>query len=286
VSRGLRPSPAAATALALWLGLLAADAGRADAAAEDAAPGAGSDAALSGDDIYRKVVENRFRSFEQETVLTSGDRGGNEQETRLEMTWKDWRGPDDGPVDGYYSKTRIVYTAPFDLRYTAYLISQRVEPPNDQFLYLPSSRRTRRVNLRGESIFGTDFSFEDVVPREFEDATYRRLPDAEVEGVTTWVVEATPKPETDSEYSRFVLFVDKERHVPLRTRYYDADGTEVKELRSPPGRVREFDGVHVPMESTMRNLQLDTYTVAEILDLEPNPELRRGTFDLRRLEGH
>ena len=245
-----------------------------------------ADAHLTGADIYRRVVDNRFRSAKQEMTLTSGDRGKNEQQMRLEMTWQDWRGADDKAVDGYYSKTLVVYTDPFDVRYTAYLVMQKEQPPNDQFVYLPSRRKVRRVNLRNETVFGTDFSFEDVIPREFENATYRRLPDEVVDGILCYVVESTPKPEQNSEYSKFLLYVEKAHAVPLRVRYWSENGVEVKELVSPAESIQEFDGIYEPMRATMRTIVQDTYTLAVVEKLTPNPELPRATFDPRKLEGH
>ncbi len=277
LSAWLRPVFAAALLAGAAPGVAVAD------ALEDAPP---RDAGLTGAEIYRRVLKNRFESFNQDMNLTSGDRGGNEQRTDLRMTWQDWRDTEDKATNGFFSKTLVTYTAPFDIRYTSYLVIQKEAPPNDQFVYLPSRRRVRRVNLRGETIFGTDFSFEDIVPREFETATYKRMPDELVDGVPCFVVEATPKPEQNSEYSRFLLYVEKQHYVPIRTRYWSTAGVEVKELMSPPSSIQDFDGVFIPMRATMRNLTQDTYTVAEIEKLEANPELTKGTFDPRRLEGH
>jgi hypothetical protein len=272
-----------ARAAALLLVLAALPSPVLAAAREDAQTG---DAALSGSDIYRRVIQNRFRSFNQDMILASGDRGGNEQHTQLRMTWKDWRDAEDKAVDGFFSKTLVRYTDPFDLRYTSYLVIHKDQPPNDQFVYLPSRRKVRRVNLRAESLFGTDFSFEDIVPREIESASYRRMPDEAVEGVSCFVVEATPKPVENSHYSRFLLYVEKQHSVPIRTRYWSEANVEVKELVSPPASIQDFGGIFIPMKATMRNLQQDTYTVATVLKLEPNPELPKTTFDPRRLEAH
>lgn len=272
-----------ARAAALLLVLAALPSPALAAAREDAQS---LDAALSGSDIYRRVVQNRFRSFSQDMTLTSGDKGGNEQHTELRMTWQDWRDPEEKAVEGFFSKTLVRYTEPFDLRYTTYLVIHKDQPPNDQFVYLPSRRKVRRVNMRAETVFGTDFSFEDIVPREIESATYRRMPDETVEDVPCFVVEATPKPAENSHYSRFLLYVEKQHSVPVRTRYWSEADVEVKELFSPPSSIQDFGGVFIPMKATMRNLQQDTYTVATILKLVPNPDLPKTTFDPRRLEAH
>jgi len=250
-------------------------------ALEDALP-----AEPDGRTIYERVLENRFRAYEQTSRLVSGDRGGAEQESRLRMTWQSFRDGDGRPSAGVLSKSLVKYTHPFDLRYSGYLIQNNAGRPNDQFVYLASSRRIRRVNLRSEAVFGTDFTFEDVLPRELEEASYQRLPDEAVQGVACYVVDVTPTPESDSQYSRFLVAVEKLHFVPIRTRYWDERGVEVKELVADPAQIQEFGGVFIPMFLTMRNLQLDTYTSLHVEELLANPELEATTFDLRRLETH
>ena len=61
---------------------------------------------------------------------------------------------------------------------------------------------------------------------------------------------------------------------------------EIKNLTAPFAKVQEIEGVWVPMELTMRSLQLETFTTLTITDLEPNPKLHRKIFDLSRLESH
>lgn len=288
-TRRLASSLVAVASATAWLAAAPAYADDARAASppatagEDALP---DDAALTGDDIYARVQTNRFRSYIQHTRLLSGDRADTTQETRLEATWKNLRDEQDRPTDGVYSKSRIEYTYPFDVRFTTYLIIDNADRANDQFVYLPSRRRVRRVNLRGESVLGTDFSFEDVVPRELEHSTHVRLPDEVVQGSRCWAIEATPRASEDSEYSRFVLVVEKQHAVPLVTRYFDRAGVEIKHLEAKRESVREFDGVFVPMRAKMTQLQTESWTELTVEKLIPNPDLAEGAFDLRRLERH
>jgi len=245
-----------------------------------------ADAELSGRDVYQCVVDNRFRSYVQDTRLVSGDRGAAVQESRLLMTWSSFRDEQEQPVKGVLSKTIVRYTDPFDLRFSGYLVVNNDERPNDQFVYLNARRKVRRVNLREEAVFGTDFTFEDVVPNEVEDGDYERLPDIELEGNPVFVVEVIPKKQENSEYSKFVIHVDKARCVPLLTRYWDEKDVEVKQLTAIAEKIKTIDGVHWPMELTMRNLQLESYTTLLVEKLDANPKLDRRSFDLRRLESH
>ncbi|HEY8455087.1 MAG TPA: outer membrane lipoprotein-sorting protein [Actinopolymorphaceae bacterium] len=250
-------------------------------AAEDAEPHG-----PSGREIYERVLANRFQAYRQTARLVSGDRAGNEQESRMTVLWKSFRDEQGAPRNDVLSKTKIRYTHPFDLRFSGYLLINNHTRSDDQFVYLNSRRRIRRVNLRGEPVLGSDFSFEDVVPRELEDADYRRLADELLDGRPVWVVEVTPRPGTESEYSRFRSWVDRERDVVLRTLYWDTSGVQVKELRAPAEEVRAFDGVWVPMRTEMRNLLTGGYTVFHVEQLAPDPEVADGEFDPRRLESH
>jgi hypothetical protein len=244
------------------------------------------DAKLSGRDIYQCVLDNRFDAYIQHSKLISGDRGGSAQESGLRMTWSSFRDPEGEPNDGVLSKTLVKYVDPFDLRFSGYLIINNHARANDQFVYLATSRRIRRVNLRREAVFGTDFTFEDLVPREIEDGDYQRLPDKVVQDTTAYVVEVIPRDHADSDYSRFVIHVDKGNCVPLLTHYWDKRSLLVKELTAPAADIKLIDGVHWPNTLTMRNLQLETFTTLTVEDLDPNPKLARATFHLRRLESH
>ncbi len=245
------------------------------------------DAQLSGRDIYEQVLENRFSSFIQRSALRSGDQAGNTQETRLRMWFKSFR--EDGqepPAGGLLSKTLVKYTHPFDLRHSGYLVINNLDRPSDQFLYLASRRRVQRVSLRGEAVFGSDFSFEDVIPKELEDALYERRDDEMLNGVPCFVIDAMPNQQMNSEYSRFRIFIEKARYVPLLTRYWDEQKVEVKELKVEYDSIEKIEAVWVPMRMTMRNLRHESFTDLIVDHVEPNPELRRTTFDLRRLEAH
>lgn len=276
----MRPIRSLALAFALVAPLLVPFA--ASRAAEDASAGDG----LTARQIYDKVLANRFDAFRQEVRLVSGDRAENAQEARMNVLWKSFRDEADQPTNGVFSKSMIRYTHPFDLRFSGYLIINNADRGDDQFVYLASRRRVRRVNLRGEPVLGSDFSFEDVVPREIEDAEYVRLPDETWDGRVCQVVEIVPSAASDSAYSKMRSWIDPDRSVVLRTLYWDRDGVQVKELRAPSAEVRFYDPVWIPMHAEMRNLLSESWSRFTIDSFEPNPALDAGAFDLRRLESH
>jgi hypothetical protein len=273
-----------AAVLAATLALAAP--GRAGDAATPAAA-AGDGASLSADAIYRRVLDNRFNSYHQRLGMRSGDRGGNTQDTVVELKYMNFR----HRSDRILSKLIAKYRAPADVRHLGYLVINKAEGVDDQFVYKPSLRRVRRINLRGEAVFGTDFSFEDIIPQEFEDGTYERLPDAVVEDRDCYVIQVTPTPDADSEYSRFVVHVDASTWTPLRTQYWDDKGVRVKELRADASTLHAYEDVEqgepkqvwIAEKMRMEHLQLESYTELEVLSLEPNPGLGARDFSEREL---
>ena len=242
------------------------------------------EAELTAREIYRRMLRNRFDSAVQELLLVSSDRAGNEQELRMQQLWKRYLEGSKSRGKGILARTIVRYLAPPDLRKTGYLVINKQDQPSDQFIYLQSQRRVRRINLRNQTVVGTDLAIEDLVPRELDDADYQRAPDAEVGGTPCFVIEATPKPNMESVYSKFQAYIEKQHYVPIRVRYWDLKGVEIKELRSPVESIREIEGVFVPLRATVRHLLDETHTSVTVEVLVPNADLPDRYFTERQLQ--
>jgi len=258
------------------------------AATEQAAVEVVPESQLTGEQIYERGLENRFYTYVQDIEMESGDRSARTQRTELEMKYLSFRDVDDRIL----SKTIAKYSKPEDVRHMGYLVIKKADGSEDQFIYRPSARRVRRINLRGESVFGTDFSMEDVLPREIEDATYRRMPDAEIDGIPVFVVEVHPKPEKKSEYSKFVAYVEKQHYVTIRNHYWDDRDVMIKELNAEPESIEKFMGVErsgapkeiwVPQRSKMTQLKTGSFTHLRVRKLELDVTLGARDFTERKL---
>ncbi|MFQ5515921.1 MAG: outer membrane lipoprotein-sorting protein [Myxococcota bacterium] len=244
--------------------------------------------ALTGRELYDRFLRNKLHTAVQYQRVVSRDPAGNEQRTRFWVRWKDYRDENDDPgPDGVIAKTLVKFEYPFDMRNTAYLLIQRDGGTNEQFLFRPSSGRIRRVKLRGVSVFGTDFSFEDIDFQNIEDSEYHRHPDETIDSIPVYVVEATLKPQVDSEYYKIVVYLEKQHYVPLRTRIWDESSVEIKELIADPSSIQEFDGAWIATRVTMHNLREGTNSTLTVERLDPNPELADRMFGVLRLQiGH
>ena len=245
------------------------------------------DTQLDGKQIYEKVLENRFDSYVQDISMQSGDRGGNTQDTEMQIKYRSFR-KDSGKT---LSKTIMKYQAPQDVRHLGYLVINKADGSEDQFVYRPSARRVQRINLRGEAVFGTDFAFEDIIPQELENASYERQADRDVDGTPVYVVEVTPVEAQDSDYSRFEVYVTRDHFVALRVVYWDRDELEIKKLTVVPESITlyeyEEDGgpkqIWVARHQKIEHLKLDTWTRLRITDLDPTVKLERRHFSQREL---
>jgi hypothetical protein len=76
----------------------------------------------------------------------------------------------------------IRFSYPNDIRGTGFLVWEHPNSDDERFLYLPSLGRVRRIAgaETQESFVGSDFTYEDIGGREFDDYSYlptRRAPD-------------------------------------------------------------------------------------------------------------
>ncbi len=245
--------------------------------------------ALSGDELYQRVLDNRFDAYTQELHLVSGDSAGHFSQVEIAMRYKNFREKSKRVL----SKTMAKYEAPPDVRHLGYLVINKASGPDDQFVYRPSSRKVRRVNVRGEAVAGTDFSFEDVVPPEFEDGSHFRMPDDRVGDVPVYVVTVVPHAETESEYSKLLISVEKEHFVPIRTVYWDNKRVLIKQLDADTDSLEGFEGVDrtngdpktiwIARRARMTQKKSGHYSTLDIRHFEANPKLRERDFSQREL---
>ncbi|MFQ5416405.1 MAG: outer membrane lipoprotein-sorting protein [Myxococcota bacterium] len=242
---------------------------------EEALPEGGS---LSGREIHERFLRNRFRRSVQSMRVVSTDPGGSEQSTSFSLSYEDFRDGNNRPTDGIKAKTLVEVFAPFDMRHTQYLMISKDPGPDDQFVYQPSQRKVKRVDLRRTPLMGTDYTFDDVAFHDIDEAEYVRLPDEQIEGTPVYVVEAFINDTLDVEYHRTVSYLEQEHYVPLRVRYWDAYGVEMKELTAPHAHLREFDGTWIATKSTMHDLLQRTSSTLYVIDMDTQPTFGTQRF--------
>ena len=74
------------------------------------------------------------------------------------------------------------------------------------------------------------------------------------------------------------MYMEKEHYIPLRVRYWDDFGTEVKEMRASSESIRAFGDLWVATESTMRDIRQKTSSTLHIEDVDTDPNFHPRVF--------
>ena len=220
---------------------------------------------LTGREIYDRFLANKFRQSLQQLRVISMDPGGSQQTTAFTASLQDHRDEKDQATNGVLAKMLVEVSAPFDMRHTSYLMISKDPGPDDEFVYQPSTRKVKRVNLKDTPLMGTDYTFNDIAFQELEDADYVRMSDEVINGTPVYVVEANIKETIDVEVHRTLSYLEKEHYIPLRIRYWDDYGVEIKELTAPADKIRSFGDAWVATESQMTDLMQSTTSMMFVL---------------------
>jgi outer membrane lipoprotein-sorting protein len=135
-------------------------------------------------------------------------------------------------VEGDGDKTLTIFDEPLDVKGTAFLAFSHKTGPDDQWLYLPSLARVKRIASRNKSgpFMGSEFAYEDISSEEVEKYTYKYLRDEQYEGMDCFVMERYPVDE-NSGYTRQVVWIDQAEYRPQQVVYHDRKDTLLKTLR-------------------------------------------------------
>lgn len=159
------------------------------------------------------------------TTLTMTLRNKQGQESTREMRSRALEVADDG------DKSMIIFDEPKDVRGTALLTFSHKSGDDDQWLYLPALKRTKRIASRNKSgpFMGSEFAYEDLSSQEVEKYTYKYLRDEDLNGRPCFVMERYPV-DKSSGYTRQVVWMDQERYVPNKVEFYDRKKSHLKTL--------------------------------------------------------
>lgn len=182
-------------------------------------------------------------------------------------------------------KTLLTFRDPPDVRGTTLLIHENRAGDDDQWLYLPALRRSRRIasSNKSSSFVGSELAYEDLAPNEVTKHQYKYLREETLDGVPVWVIESVPRFK-DSGYSRRELFVRRDNHQMARVNGYDRKGQLLK--------VGRWDGWWKVMDKRWRarslrieNVQSGKSTILEILNVKFGNGYSPSEFSARALEG-
>ena len=170
-----------------------------------------------------RAREEGFLDFTARQVMVLRNRQGRESRRQLRVQVLE--------VAGDGNKSLFVFDEPRDVQGTAFLVHAHREGSDDQWLYLPALRRVKRISSanRSGSFMGSEFAYEDLTPAEVERFTYRYLRDEPCGALTCSVTERVPV-DRRSNYSRHLVWRDRDELRVHKIEYYDRKGAHLKTL--------------------------------------------------------
>jgi len=220
-----------------------------------------------------------FKDLGGTVEMSLRDAGGGEAKRRFAI--KVLEKPE-GPNAGDWSL--ITFDSPADVKGTALLSHAKIDGDDEQWLYLPSSKRTKRVSTgnRTGSFAGSEFSFEDLTGNETRKYSWRLASTEACGSEQCFVLEATPK-DKGSAYSKRVLRIEQTEFKIVSTDFYDRAGTKAKSLTYDG--YKKLGGKFWRAQSwTMKNLQSNKTTELKFVAMTLATGMSASDFASSKLE--
>jgi len=169
------------------------------------------------------IRDTGFGDSESDLKMILHNRNGDESTRDLNMKTLEVKGEGD--------KSLSVFSNPRDIKGTAFLSFTHALEADEQWLYLPALKRVKRISSSNKSgpYLGSEFAFEDLTSFEVQKYHYKYLTDDIFKNKDCFVIELYPQYK-HSGYTRQVVWIDKERYIPLKVDYYDRKNALLKTL--------------------------------------------------------
>jgi len=228
------------------------------------------------------IVEQSRNRIKADTVSTrskmviTAKNGSTSERTIDQYTKKDSKGN---------NRAIIVFQDPASVKGTRFLTIENQGKANDQWIFLPSLGKVRRIAASegSGSFMGSDFSYDDIssADRNADLDTHRILREEKFQDKDCYVIESTPK-DPNYQYSKMIQWIDKSSSVNYKVELYDKKGTQVKLLEIP--EYREVQGRLAAMVTKMTTLAAGTSTSLNVGLLKYDDPIPEGVFTTNYLE--
>lgn len=233
-------------------------------------------AAISGEEAMQNVYNrDSGNNMSANLVMTLTNSKGSTRERSIQQFRQ---------ADATGEKKIMFFLAPADVKSTSFLSYSYADGrSDDQWIYLPALKRVKRVASDGksDSFMGSDFTYDDMGTRHPSADTHKVLRTEMVDGRSCLVVESIPK-EAKPTYAKTLSWVVDNEWIGLKKEFYLANGTIGKKLEI--NSYEKKDGVWVITDMKMSNLEKNSSTRIQMLDVSFNNDLKENFFTERQMQ--
>jgi hypothetical protein len=164
-------------------------------------------------------------------------------------------------------KSIIRFRTPAEIKGVASLTHEHPNGTDDNWLYLPATKRVRRISGANKtaSFQGTEFTYEDLSNRIVAKYDWRFLDEVHIETtegkVPVYRIEAKPR-YSDTGYSKLVVYLNREQWRQERIEFFDKAGKKLKVLDNSKWKHRH-NRFWRPVRIEMRNVQTKKRTIID-----------------------
>ncbi|MGI9537699.1 MAG: outer membrane lipoprotein-sorting protein [Desulfocapsaceae bacterium] len=224
---------------------------------------------------------------------------GDNQTADLQMTLIDQNGNERKRTIKLFSKDKDrdtwrmqFFLTPADVKDTGFLTYDNYggEKDDDQWLYLPDLRKTKRIasSDKSSSFMGSDFSYADMTRRVLDEWSYKLLKEDLVDGQKVWLIENLPVSKAVEDrygYKKSIVYVRQDNFMIIRAIHVLKSGNKVKYMEVK--EIDQIDGIWVAVETwmkTTRNKRTLHRTILTMDNIKYNQGLDESIFSVRQLE--
>jgi outer membrane lipoprotein-sorting protein len=222
----------------------------------------------------RNRVQMETISSRSRMVITARD--GTQTERVIDQYSKD------GPNG---ARTIIVFQRPANVAGTRFLTMDNASGGSDQWIFLPSLGRVRRIaaSESGGSFMGTDFSYDDIssMDRDVSLDTHTLLREETLNGNLCYVVQSIPR-DSSFQYSKTVTWVDKTSFLIYKSEMYNRRGELVKIMEMSD--FSDVQGRLTPMQTKISTVAAGTSTTIYMEIMKYDDPIPEGVFTTAYLE--
>ena len=211
------------------------------------------------------------------------DKNGKQRVRKLSTFMKD-RGKD--------TLRLMFFVSPADVKNVGFLTYDYDDPEkdDDQWLYLPALRKTKRIAStdKSGSFMGSDLNYSDMTTRSLEDYDFTLKKEMEVKGKRVWLIESIPRTRDvieETGYKKSLLFVRQDNYFVIRAINWEEDGNYLKYMDVK--KLELIDGIWVGTERHVTRKQGKKRvhkTILKLSNIKYNQNLTFDLFKTRRLE--
>jgi len=236
---------------------------------------------MSGREIMEKVKDLQKAQDEEETLSMQliDSKGRVKARAIVRYTIKD---------ENDLSKIMIRFHQPSDVSGTGLLTWEQKERDDDQWVYLPATKKSKRIvsgNRKGK-FMGTDFTYGDLRPENLDKHKYNVVGSEAIDGKDCFVIDAlagTEKEKKESGYSKRKLWVRKDIYFVIKKEYYDTKDKLQKietttNLKNVSGTIWRANTI------SMENIKKKHKTVLQSEGRDINKGVSINLFTVRELE--